>query len=134
MNEYTPSVMDHFNNPRNVGIITNPAGVGEIGDPNCGDFLRVFIKVEDNVIIAIRYQIRGCPASIACASVMTELAVGKDLDEAMMIDDMDIVKALGGLPEYKLHCSNLGATGLKKAILNHLARYMSSLKGQNPET
>jgi len=134
MNEYTPIVMDHFNNPRNVGIITNPAGVGEIGDPNCGDFLRVCIKVEDNVIIAIRYQIRGCPASIACASVMTELAVGKDLDEAMMIDDMDIVKALGGLPEYKLHCSNLGATGLKKAILNHLARYMSSLKGQNPET
>ena len=65
MNEYTPIVMDHFNNPRNVGIINNHDGMGEIGDPNCGDFLRVFIKFEDNIIIAIRYQIRGCPASIA---------------------------------------------------------------------
>ena len=128
MNEYTPIVMDHFNNPRNVGIITNHDGMGEIGDPNCGDFLRVFIKVEDNIIVAIRYQIRGWSASIACGSVMRELAVGRDLDEAMMSDDRDIVKALGGRPEYKLHCSNLGATGLKKAILNHLARYMSSLK------
>lgn len=129
MNEYTPTVIDHFKNPRNVGIINDHDGAGEIGDPNCGDFLRVFIKVEDNIIVAVRYQIRGCPASIACASVMTELAIGKDLDEAMMIEDTDIVNALGGLPEYKLHCSNLGATGLKKAILNHLALHMSSVKG-----
>jgi len=129
MNEYTPTVMDHFNNPRNVGIINNHDGVGDIGDPDCGDFLRVFIKVEDNIIIAVRYQIRGCPASIACASIMTELAIGKDLDEAMMIEDTDIVNALGGLPEYKIHCSNLGATGLKKAIMNHIARYMSSAEG-----
>ncbi len=135
MNEYTEIVMDHFHNPRNVGIINNHDGMGEVGDPNCGDFLRVYIKVgEDNILEAVRYQIRGCPASIACASVMTELAVGKDLDEAMMIEDMDIVKALGGLPEYKLHCSNLGATGLKKAIMNHLTRYLSNVnnKQENP--
>ncbi len=130
MNEYTEIVMDHFHNPRNVGIINNHDGVGEVGDPGCGDFLRVYIKVEDNIIEAVRYQIRGCPASIACASVMTELTIGKDLDEAMMIDDMDIVKALGGLPEYKLHCSNLGATGLKKAIMNHLARCVSNVNGK----
>lgn len=129
MNEYSDIVLDHFHNPRNVGIINNHDGMGEIGDPGCGDFLRVYIKVDDNFIIAVRYQIRGCPASIACASVMTELVIGKDLDEAMLLEDMDIVKALGGLPEYKLHCSNLGATGLKKAIMNHLARYMSGPQG-----
>jgi len=124
MGEYTKTVIDHFEEPRNWGTMTNPDGTGEIGDPSCGDFLKVFIRVENNIITDIKYQIKGCPASIACASIMTELAMGKDLDEAMMIENEDIVKALGGLPEHKLHCSNLGASGLQEAIINHVYRYV----------
>jgi nitrogen fixation NifU-like protein len=124
MSEYTETVIDHFENPRNCGTMTNPDGTGEIGDPSCGDFLKVFIRVENNIITDIKYQIKGCPASIACASIMTELATCKDLDEAMMIENEDIVKALGGLPEHKLHCSNLGASGLQEAIINHVYTYV----------
>lgn len=124
MSFYTDIVMDHFHNPRNVGAIENADGIGDIGDEGCGDFLRVFIRVdENNIITDVKYQIRGCPASIACASIMTEMTVGKDLDEAMMIEEMDIVNALGGLPEFKIHCSALSATGLKKAIMNHVTHY-----------
>lgn len=124
MSVYTDIVMEHFHNPRNVGAIENADGIGDIGDADCGDFLRVYIRVnEKNIITDVKYQIRGCPASIACASIMTEMTVGKDLDEAMMIEEMDIVNALGGLPEYKIHCSALSATGLKKAIMNHITRY-----------
>ena len=125
MGEYSKKVIKHFQDPKNVGAIENPDGIGEIGDPTCGDFLRVYITVKDNIITDVKYQIKGCPASIACASIMTELAIGKDLDEAMMIEEEEIVRALDGLPEYKIHCSNLGATGLKKAIMNHLVRYMT---------
>ncbi len=125
MSEYTDIVIEHFENPRNVGDMTDPDGIGVFGDPGCGDFLKVFIRVEDNIITDIKYQIKGCPASIACASIMTELAIGKDLDEAMMIEDEDIVNALGGLPEHKLHCSNLGASGLKEAIINHVYAYVN---------
>lgn len=123
MGEYTETVIEHFENPRNSGSMENPDGTGEIGDPSCGDFLKVFIKVENNIITDVKYLIKGCPASIACASIMTELAIGKDLDEAMMIENEDIVKALGGLPDHKLHCSNLGASGLKEAIINHVYTY-----------
>ena len=125
MSEYTDIVIEHFENPRNVGDMTDPDGIGVFGDPGCGDFLKVFIRVEDNIITDIKYLIKGCPASIACASIMTELAIGKDLDEAMMIEDEDIVNALGGLPEHKLHCSNLGASGLKEAIINHVYAYVN---------
>lgn len=125
MTEYSEKVMDHFNNPRNAGIIENANGIGEIGDPSCGDILRVFIKVEDDVVTDIKYQIRGCPAAIACASAMTELAIGKNLDDAMMILEDDIVDALDGLPEFKIHCSALGATGLQKAIMDYFEKYVN---------
>jgi nitrogen fixation protein NifU and related proteins len=124
MQAYSKKVTEHFKNPRNVGIIENPDGIGEIGDPDCGDFMMVFIRIQDDIVTDVKYQIRGCPASIACASVMTELAIGKDLDEAIMITDTDIVEALDGLPEFKLHCSVLGAAALQKAIMNYFARYV----------
>lgn len=124
MSEYTDIVIEHFENPRNSGSMADPDGIGEIGDPGCGDFLKVFIRVENNIITDVKYQIKGCPASIACASIMTELAIGKNLDDAMMIENEDIVNALGGLPEHKLHCSNLGASGLKEAIINHVYSYV----------
>lgn len=125
MGFYSEKVVSHFKKPKNVGALQNADGIGEIGDPACGDFMRVFIKVEDNRIQDVKYQIRGCPASIAVASVMTELAIGKDLDDALLLTDEDVVKALDGLPEEKLHCSVLGITGLRKAIQDHFVRYIS---------
>jgi nitrogen fixation protein NifU and related proteins len=116
---YSEKVVDHFQHPRNAGVIESANGVGESGDPGRGEFLKVFLKVEDHVITDVKYQARGCPASIACASAMTELAMGKNLDEAMMIADEDIVEALEGLPESKLHCSNLASMALRKAIIDH---------------
>jgi len=125
MAEYSEKVIDHFNNPRNAGIIEDASGIGEIGDPSCGDFLKVFIKVENDVVTDVKYQIRGCPAAIACASAMTELAMGKNLDDAMMISEDDIVDVLDGLPEFKIHCSALGATGLRKAIMDYFEKYVN---------
>jgi len=122
---YSKKVLEHFKDPKNAGYMEDPDGIGEIGDPDCGDFLRVFIKVDDNIIKDVKYQIRGCPASIACASAMTEMAKGKDLDEAMMITDDDIVNELDGLPEFKIHCSALAATGLQKAIIDYFEKYIN---------
>ena len=126
MNRYSNKVLEHFRNPRNAGIIDDANGVGEIGDPDCGDFMKVYIKVEGDIVTDVKYQIKGCPASIACASTMTELALGKNLDDAMMITDDDIVNALDGLPEFKIHCSALGAAGLQKAIMDYFEQYVSS--------
>jgi nitrogen fixation NifU-like protein len=125
MNRYSDKVLEHFSNPRNAGIIDDANGVGEIGDPDCGDFMKVYIKVEGDIVTDVKYQIRGCPASIACASAMTELALGKSLDDAMMITDDDIVNALDGLPEFKIHCSALGATGLQKAIMDYFEKHVN---------
>jgi nitrogen fixation NifU-like protein len=129
MGFYSEKVVAHFKEPRNVGILDDADGIGEIGDPTCGDFMRVFIKVDKNVIKDVKYQIRGCPASIAVASAMTELAIGKDLDDALMLTDVDVLEALDGLPEEKLHCSVLGITGLRKAIQDHFMRHISSNSG-----
>ncbi len=130
MQIYSKKVLEHFKDPKNAGYMANPDGIGEIGDPDCGDFLRVFIKVDDNIIKDVKYQIRGCPASIACASAMTEMAIGKDLDEAMMITDDDIVDELDGLPEFKIHCSALAATGLQKAIIDYFEKYINKEKDE----
>ena len=125
MRGYSKKVIEHFLNPKNSGIIEDADGIGEIGDPSCGDFLRVFIKVEGNTVTDVKYQIRGCPASIACASAMTELTIGKNLDDVMMLTDDDIVKELDGLPEFKIHCSALAASGLQKAIIDYFEKYVS---------
>ncbi len=125
MSLYSAKVLEHFRKPKNAGTIEDANGVGEIGDPGCGDFLRVYIKVEHDVVRDVKYEIRGCPAAIACASAMTELAIGKNLDDAMMIADDDIVEALDGLPEFKIHCSALGAAGLRTAIVDYFERYVN---------
>ncbi|MDP2268886.1 MAG: iron-sulfur cluster assembly scaffold protein [Deltaproteobacteria bacterium] len=119
MNHYSDKVIEHFSNPRNAGVIENADGVGEVGDPDCGDFMRVYIKIEGHIVTDVKYQIKGCPASIACASAMTEMAIGQDLDDVMMLSDDDIVVALDGLPEFKVHCSALGAGGLQKAVIDY---------------
>jgi nitrogen fixation protein NifU and related proteins len=125
MNEYSDKVIEHFQNPRNVGFVEDANGIGEIGDTDCGDFMKVFIKVENDILTDVKYQIRGCPASIACASVMTEMAIGKNLDDALMLNDMDIVDALDGLPEFKIHCSVLSASALQRAVADYFEKYIS---------
>jgi len=119
---YSPIVMDHFKNPRNVGEILDADGLGEVGNPVCGDMMSVYIKVENGVIEDVKFKTFGCGAAIAVSSMITELARGKTLEEAMKIKNSDVAKALGGLPPNKLHCSNLGADALHSAIKNYLDR------------
>ncbi|MFZ5752772.1 MAG: iron-sulfur cluster assembly scaffold protein [Bacillota bacterium] len=119
---YTEKILDHFTNPRNLGVLEDADGIGVLGDPGCGDYIKVYIKVTDDHISDIRFQIAGCPAAIACGSAMTELAKGKSIDEAAEICDADILEYLGGLPEEKAHCSNLGAGALQNAIINYLVK------------
>ncbi len=114
--QYSEIVMDHFMNPRNVGDLEDPDGIGEIGNPSCGDIMRMVIKVKDNRIEDIRFKTFGCGAAIAVSSMVTEMAKGKTLEEAARISRDDVARALGGLPPKKLHCSNLGTDALKAAI------------------
>jgi nitrogen fixation NifU-like protein len=114
---YTEQVMDHFQNPRNMGEVEQPDGVGEVGNPQCGDVMRITIKVDDQERIEdVKFKTLGCGAAIATSSMVTELAKGKTLDEAEQISKKVVAEALGGLPPQKMHCSNLASDGLKKAI------------------
>ena len=117
---YSDKVIEHFMSPRNVGSMVDADGVGKFGDPNCGDSLTIYIKVKDNVIDDISFLVFGCTASVATSSMTTVLAKGKTLEEAMQIKEEDIVEALDGLPEAKLHCSNLGVKALRAAIEDYL--------------
>ncbi len=119
---YTQIVMDHFSNPRNVGEIADADGVGELGSPVCGDMMKVYIKVADDRIADIKFRTFGCGAAIASSSIATELVKGKTLDEALALSKDDIVQALGGLPEVKVHCSVLATDALQKAIEDYRAR------------
>lgn len=116
MTEYSKKVMDHFKNPRNVGEMEDPDGVGEVGNPTCGDVMKVYIKVEGNKITDIKFKTFGCVAAIATTSMLTEIAMGKTLEEAEKLTRKDIADAIGGLPLIKMHCSNLAADALKAAI------------------
>jgi len=120
--EYTEEVMDHFLNPRNIGEIPDADGVGTIGNQVCGDMTSVYIKVADDRIVDIKFKTFGCGAAIATASKTTELALGKTLDEALAMTRDDVAEALGGLPEAKLHCSNLAADALHVAIEEYRAK------------
>ncbi len=113
---YNETVMDHFQNPRNVGEIADASGVGEVGNVVCGDILRVYIKVKDDRLEDVKYMTFGCGAAVASGSMMTTLAKGKTIEEAMQLTNKDVAQALGGLPPQKLHCSNLAADALHKAI------------------
>ena len=116
---YTEKVLDHFRNPRNMGKMKNPDGVGTVGNPNCGDVMSVYIKVKDEKIEDIKFQTYGCAAAIASSSIATELVKGKTLDEAMKLSRDDVANELGGLPAVKMHCSNLASDALKEAIKDY---------------
>jgi len=116
---YSEKVMEHFMNPRNVGEIENPDGVGEMGNPVCGDIMTFYIKVKDNHLEDVKFKTFGCGAAIAVSSMVSEMAMGKTLEEAKKITPQRVAEELQGLPKNKFHCSNLGAQALNKAIKDY---------------
>ena len=119
MEEYSQKVMDHFMNPRNVGVIEDADAIGEVGNPRCGDIMRMYLKIKDNVIEDIKFQTFGCGAAVATSSMVTELVKGKTLEEDLKVTKMDVADALDGLPPIKMHCSNLAEEAIKLAIENY---------------
>ena len=119
---YSEKVLEHFRNPKNVGVIENADGIGTVGNPVCGDLMTMYIKVEDDRIVDIKFQTFGCGAAIATSSMATELAIGKTIEEALQITKQTVADALGGLPPQKMHCSNLAADALKRAIADYLKK------------
>lgn len=119
---YTEKVMEHFRKPRNMGEMPDADGVGTVGNPVCGDLMTIYIKVKDNRIADIKFKTFGCGAAIATSSMITELAKGKTLEEAMKITRSDVAESLGGLPPIKMHCSNLAADGLHAAIEDYFKK------------
>lgn len=113
---YSEKVMDHFRNPRNVGEIQDADGIGEVGNPACGDIMKIYIKVKDNRIEDIKFKTFGCGAAIATSSMVTEMVKGKTLEEALTVSNKQVAEALDGLPPIKMHCSNLAADALHAAI------------------
>ena len=122
MPQYSEKVMDHFKNPRHVGEIANADGVGEVGNPVCGDMIKFTIKVKDDRLEDVKFLTFGCGAAIAVSSMVAEMAVGKTVQEALTITNASVAEELGGLPPNKLHCSNLGADALQKAIEDYRSR------------
>ena len=118
---YNETVMEHFQNPRNTGEMAKPDGVGEVGNPACGDVMRLFIKVENDHLTDIKCQTFGCAAAIACASAASEMMMGKSLDEATQITRAQVAEYLDGLPEQKMACSNLAPDAIRAAIENYRA-------------
>ena len=113
---YSEKVMEMFRNPKNMGEIENPDGIGRVGNPKCGDLMELYIKVENDIITDVKFKTFGCAAAIATSSMVTEMAVGKTLDEALEITRKDVADELEGLPPIKMHCSNLAADALHAAI------------------
>ena len=116
MEGYSEKVMDHFMNPRNVGTIEKADGIGEVGNPRCGDIMRMYISVKNNKITDIKFQTFGCGAAVVTSSMVTEMVKGKTLEEALEITNREVAEALDGLPPIKMHCSNLAEQAIKAAI------------------
>jgi nitrogen fixation NifU-like protein len=128
---YSEQVMEHFMNPRNVGEIENPDGIGHVGNPVCGDIMELYIRVEDGIIVDAKFKTFGCGAAIATSSMVTELVKGKKVEEALKISNRAVAEALGGLPSIKMHCSVLAEEALKSAIDDYLNK---SKEGQSERT
>lgn len=119
---YSEKVMDHFANPRNVGEIENADGVGEVGNAKCGDIMKIFLKIDNDVISDVKFNTFGCGAAIATSSMATEMIMGKTIDEALQLTNKAVTEALGGLPPVKLHCSVLAEEAVKTAVQDYYAR------------
>jgi nitrogen fixation NifU-like protein len=132
---YSEKVMDHFRSPRNVGEIEDADGIGEVGNPVCGDMMTFYVKIKDNVLTDVKFKTFGCGAAIAVSSMVSEMAIGKTVEQALAISNADVAKELGGLPPNKLHCSNLGADALHAAIRNYRQKQeTSSSRGRSAES
>ena len=116
---YTETVMDHFMHPRNVGEIENPDGVGQVGNAKCGDIMKMYLKIKDNVIEDVKFETFGCGSAIASSSMATELIKGKTIEDALAVTNKQVVDALGGLPAHKLHCSVLAEEAIKAAVKDY---------------
>jgi len=125
---YSEKVMEHFRNPRNVGEISDADGIGTVGNPVCGDVMTIYIKIKENRITDIKFKTFGCGAAVATSSMITELAKGKTLNEAMKITRKDVADSLGGLPPIKMHCSNLAADALHEAIKDYQKKQEANKK------
>ncbi|HHW49736.1 MAG TPA: Fe-S cluster assembly scaffold protein NifU [Clostridiaceae bacterium] len=119
---YSEKVMDHFMNPRNVGEIENADGVGQVGNPKCGDIMKMYLKIENNVIVDAKFKTFGCGAAVATSSMATEMIKGKTVEEALKITNKAVADALDGLPPVKMHCSNLAEEAIKAAIEDYLKK------------
>ncbi len=122
MFQYSDKVMEHFKNPHNVGQIENPDGVGKVGNPVCGDLMEIQIRVKDDKLEEVKFRTFGCGAAVATSSMVTDMAIGKTLDEALKITRADVADELGGLPPVKMHCSNLAADALHAAIEDYRSK------------
>ena len=120
--QYSETVMEHFKNPRNVGEILDADGIGNVGNPVCGDIMRLYIKVKDNRITDAKFKTFGCGAAIATSSMVTEIVKGKTIEEALQVSNRAVAEALGGLPKVKMHCSVLAEEALKSAIDDYLKK------------
>lgn len=116
---YSKKVMDHFRNPRNVGIIENADGIGEVGNAKCGDIMKIYLKIENNIIVDVKFETFGCGSAIASSSMATELIKGKPLSEALSLTNRAVAEALDGLPPHKMHCSVLAEEAIKKAVQDY---------------
>lgn len=119
---YSEKVMDHFMNPRNVGEIADANGIGEVGNAKCGDIMKIYMKVENDIISDIKFKTFGCGAAVATSSMATELVKGKTIQEALALTNKAVAEALDGLPDVKMHCSVLAEEGIKKAIENYISK------------
>ncbi len=126
---YSEKVMDHFMNPRNVGEIENADGVGEVGNPKCGDIMKIFLKIEDGIITDVKFKTFGCGSAIASSSMATELIKGKSIQEAMQITNKAVAEALDGLPPVKMHCSVLAEQAIRKALLDYSKKTGVKIEG-----
>jgi nitrogen fixation NifU-like protein len=119
---YSEKVMDHFSNPRNVGELSDADGIGEVGNPVCGDIMKMYIKVKDNIITDVKFKTFGCGAAIATSSIATEMIKGATIEDALSLTNKAVVEALGGLPPVKIHCSVLAEQAVKRAIADFYLR------------
>ncbi len=119
---YSEKVMDHFTNPRNVGEIINPDGVGTVGNPVCGDVMKMFLKIENDTIVDVKFKTFGCGAAVATSSMVTEMVKGKSIKEALGITNSAVAEALGGLPPKKMHCSVLAEEALRSALVDYYTK------------
>lgn len=119
---YSEKVMDHFKNPRNVGVIEDANGIGEVGNAKCGDIMKIYLKIENDVIEDVKFETFGCGSAIASSSMATELIKGKPLSDALELTNKAVAEALDGLPAYKMHCSVLAEEAIKRAILDYYKR------------